>query len=349
MTAKVVNITLLSLSMLSTLTVSSQGVEIKRPKFHNSIHTERYLSPSDKVSDYLYYDDSEGYTDYTHDVLGRTTAIRKAGEVWKNHPCKISYSTNDSDEVKRYCLEDMESQVITPLGFYAEGSLRVTTTENEDGRKLSIYTDRDGKKILERRGPDNDTYFVYDNFDRLRAVLMPGYQTNPDLQQQAYLYQYDLVGNMISKTLPGCSPIRYWYDCHNRCIAEQDGELLKRGGLYRFKLYDCIGRIAIVGITETDPSNILNGFVKYEENVSGISCTNYSELVSNTINITVNQIETINYYDDYKFLSGSFQDKFGGLRASTNSKSKGKISGKLTGQSDGQFLVPSTLTAYLVN
>ena len=76
---------------------------------------------------------------------------------------------------------------------------------NEDGVRVTTYSDVTGKKILERRGSSNDTYYVYDRYDRLAYVLMPEYQNENDLdllEKRAFLYEYDAKGNNTIKKSP---------------------------------------------------------------------------------------------------------------------------------------------------
>ena len=60
--------------------------------------------------------------------------------------------------------------------MWREGALRGVLTSDEDGISTEVFSDLWGRKVLERRNGNNDTYFVYDDAGRLSFVLTPGMQ-----------------------------------------------------------------------------------------------------------------------------------------------------------------------------
>ena len=105
-------------------------------------------------------------------------------------------------------------------------------TTDEDGHTLTIFTDKLGRKVLERRASDegnNDTYFVYNDLGQLRFVLSPEYQNDRHKAIFAYEYRYDNRGNVVKKILPQCEYIQYWYDTADRLIYMQDGRMRTKG------------------------------------------------------------------------------------------------------------------------
>ena len=85
------------------------------------------------------------------------------------------------------------------------------------------------------------------------------------------MYKYDDRGRCIEKQLPGCEPVKYWYDNANRLQSEQDGHLRSQS-LYRNYRYDAIGRLTLQTISGT----------------RGVASENNAKAV-----------EVKNYYDDY--------------------------------------------------
>lgn len=288
------------------------------------------------------YNDNSGYDTSEYDPLGRPLTKQRSGSLWKQHPAKIIYSANSSGQVKLYRIGTSQNSFPAQNGFYTAGTLRSTTTVDEDGKSITVFTDRDGKTILERRDTDNDTYFIYDDFNRLRVVLTPKYQSDPNLGRNAYQYAYDIVGNLISKSVPGCEPERFWYDRHNRCIAEQDGEMEGSNYLFRFTLYDPLGRPALRGLTRTHPDNIKIGFVKFSSDTEGVGNSGYVALSDSCFNIDVESLESVTYYDNYDFLQGGAGDRFATLAHSTPNltRAKSKVTGQLIAVSDGS-MIPS--------
>ena len=99
-----------------------------------------------------------------------------------------------------------------------------------------------------------DTYYVYDNLNRLRFVLPPKYQDENNLGYYAYRYEYDGRGRMTKKQLPGCSPVQYWYDGRDRLIRMQDGVLAQTGS-FRVWTYDALDRQVAQSIQQTGGSS----------------------------------------------------------------------------------------------
>lgn len=299
------------------------------------------------------YEDDGAFENLEYDALGRLKQVCKAGDSWKSRPATVSYLTNSPGDVKKYKV------VFSPFtleddGYYNGGTLSGTCHTNEDGIKVTVYTDAFGKKILERRGTNNDTYYVYDDFGRLTYVLMPEYQNNNDLDYYSFQYRHDANGNLVKKKLPGCEPIEYLYDNCDRCISVQDGELREKG-LYRFMLYDGIGRLVIQGLSSTCPDPYNNWIVNYSSSSNSIEHTGYDVAEGTSLrspvlppptepqlysclNLTIEALEVVNYYDDYSFLNGSNGDAFSGLTLTNTPNAKGLLTGTLVKASDGETL-----------
>ena len=164
------------------------------------------------------------------------TAVTNAGAAWAVHPRTVHRSANTAGEVRLYSASDLGNP-----GWYAAGTLLCERVTDEDERTVSVYRDREGRTVLERRGNDNDTYFIYNDIGQLRFVLSPEYQVTADTAMYAYSYQYDNRGRCTSKRLPGCGPVRYAYDNADRLIREQDA-VMAASGIWRHYSYDRFGR-----------------------------------------------------------------------------------------------------------
>jgi hypothetical protein len=73
------------------------------------------------------------------------------------------------------------------------------------------------------------TYYVYDDFSQLRAVLQPQYQDNPSTADYAFLYERDIRGRIIGKKTPGAGIVNLVYDNFDRQVLSQDAAQLARG------------------------------------------------------------------------------------------------------------------------
>lgn len=211
--------------------------------------------------------DPFGYSQTSYDALERTTEITLPGKAWNENKKStiMQHLTNTANEVKKYTAS---GNTLNEAGYYEAGTLECTQTTDPDGLTIKSYKDLFGNVVLERRASNFDTYYVYDNYNRLRFVLPPKYQEEKNLGYYAYQYEYDGRGRMVKKTLPGCEPIRYWYDKNDRLVKMQDG-LLAQSDYYRIWGYDELGRAISQGIE-------YNGNLLY--------------------------YEILNFYDDYGFI-----------------------------------------------
>lgn len=113
---------------------------------------------------------------------------------------------------------------------------------------METYTDNEGRTVLERRihtdtkGTEHlDTYYVYDDLNRLRYVLPPQAEeifrqagetrsgSDKGIADYAYVYRYDGNGNCISKKMPGSEEVEMVYDKARRRVLSRDGKCRKEG------------------------------------------------------------------------------------------------------------------------
>ena len=224
-------------------------------------------------------------TQYEANPLVRVAKVTGAGEQWHSNDRSVrtdrmtNRTSVDSLRCRLLTAEDGGDTVMNVrcTGDYADGTLYVERTADEDGRTLLTFTDRQGRKVLERRicanesttnSPSSnlDTYYVYDGLGQLRAVLPPVLAhellTGSTLSTEgrdifAYLYQYDNRGNCIAKKLPGCAWTRYAYDAGNRPVLSQDGRQRAQGRM-TYILYDPAGREAVRGSCQGSPAEYRN-------------------------------------------------------------------------------------------
>lgn len=288
------------------------------------------------------YDDAFAYTRNHYDGLDRVTLSETAGEVWHKAGKTVTteYLTNGEVDVKRYDAP-LDSISLQKAGYYAPHTLLATRTTDEDGHTLTVYTDKLGRKILERRGKDNDTYFIYDVLGQLRYVLSPEYQNAGYKAKYAYEYRYDDRGNVVKKILPQCGTTQYWYDRTNRQTFMQD-DMLKAQGRYRFTLYDNQGRVAVVGMCGSCDRSFMGVLslptVTYtkKKGVGGSGYTLCSKGLIGERNLT---IETVNYYDGYDFLTGCHKSDYAPISTTSGSiRTQGLLTGSITAASNSGYL-----------
>ncbi len=198
-------------------------------------------------------------TEYDNSPLDRVTKQTGAGAAWHTTGKGVTsaYALNMENEVRLYNV-DLFTGTLSLNGSYNAGSLQKVTTTDEDGHSVETYTDNTDKTVLtvavdgEKR---LETYYVYDDREQLRWVLSPeaSYQlgTTVDatlLNRLAYYYEYDRLGRMTVKRLPGCEPIYMVYDKRDRMVLSQDGnQRTADSKKWSYSVYDNNNRIVESG------------------------------------------------------------------------------------------------------
>ena len=269
-----------------------------------------YMTESDIRSRGYFYQDNSCFTQYHYDALDRVTAVDIAGDKWRQdgRQDRTEYLTNTlSDEVLHFEAPDDGSYSLvnpenTSFRYYPSGSLSKVISYDADDKGVTVFTDLQGKKILERTDA-GDTYYVYNSLGQLRFVLTPAYNEKSCSKAMfAYEYRYDNRGRVEWKKLPGTEHIQYWYDDADRVMAMQDA-MIRNDSKYRFFIYDNFGRVAIQGLCSqyTHHDNVL-AKATYDKGSSGFMGTGYA-VSSDVVGAFANpELEIVNYYDSYDFI-----------------------------------------------
>ena len=149
------------------------------------------------------------------------------------------------------------------IGWYSPDELVVEKTTDADGRVTSVCKDHFGKTIHTSVGNNGNTYYVYDLYDRLRAVIGSGIELTDTLNM--WRYDYDSLGRMSSKGIPGSVREYYTYDDEDRIIA------ILRDGVLKEMEYDAFGRVLKVWQTLPGGSRVLLEQNTYDEYPSGVT------------------------------------------------------------------------------
>lgn len=256
------------------------------------------------ISQSTYNGDSRGFSEVEYDALDNPIFTSTSGAAWQGKGKETNYRTNTQGEVRKYTCSDLSGR-----SFYSVNSLLCTEQIDEDGIRISVFEDFMKRTILERRylnGDYIDTYYVYNNLGLLSYVLPPKYHTDSDsiaLDAYAFHYTYDNYGRVKTKKMPGCAPVEYWYDKGDRIICMQDGQL-RSNNMYRFFLYDQLGRLCIQGTTPTCYEQRQFSHLSRTDMGPAFQFTGYAYFGNLTECPAADcEVEVVNYYDDYSFLS----------------------------------------------
>lgn len=287
--------------------------------------TGNYVSPTVyKTADRAYYQGDQkpfrliGYENCPSDKVIRQFG---PGELWHRNgrAVRMEYTSNTSAapyDCRIYTTEG-DGASVRCKGNYPANELFVVKTTDEDMNPVYIFTDKEGRLILERRMAGTvkyDTYYVYDIYGNLTFVLPPtasdaisavnalyDIASTPVLQQYGYHYQYDSRNRCVSKKLPGCRAVVMKYDKADRLVFSQDGN--QSGKQWTFRLYDKYGREAIMGTTSTNS-------IPNPVNTAAIATfTGSGPLAGYTCPLSLSGpcLLTVNYYDHYGYLSSQGQ------------------------------------------
>ena len=109
--------------------------------------------------------------------LNRVLEQGAPGQEWQlgNHSINSYFETNTSGEVIHWEVS-VDGELID-AGAYPTGTLIVNVISNESGYQTRAYVNAEGTTILKKTEGANgewlETYYVYDDFGRLRFVLPP--------------------------------------------------------------------------------------------------------------------------------------------------------------------------------
>lgn len=232
----------------------------------------------------------------TYDNVGRTL---KEYEPYENSSASGAYVSivtldNANVDFTQYGYEDGPTNrvtEVTPPGWYTTttsygaNSNQITvpgfspfglntlfkeTTTDPDNRVSISYKDMRGRLVLSRRNdtgsaPNIDTYYDYDDKDRLRTVYPPATSISTD--SLIYEYVYDDRDNIIFKKIPDQDGMHYLYNNRNLLTFSQDGNMLANNHWLHTK-YDTYGR------------PVSTGFVNNGNFADGGSNPNYNEELS---------------------------------------------------------------------
>lgn len=219
--------------------------------------------------------------------LKRVLAQAAPGEVWQlhaanNHAVHTAERPNhlEQDTVRRWLPGyGTERENLQPDGVYAPGTLWVTQITDEQGQVSRSYTDLEGRVVLKQvsLGRVNtyttgsgdstcyherrnwlSTYYVYDDFGRLRAVIPPLAEQrlrahnwlvdDAGLERLLFRYHYDEQGRLVEKKVPDQDGYTYMvYDEQDRPVLTQDVAQRARAEWTATK-YDTLGRVVLTAL-----------------------------------------------------------------------------------------------------
>jgi RHS repeat-associated protein len=266
-----------------------------------------------------FFNNLEGFyysnTIYDGSALNRVVKETQPGNSWtgNNIGPRMDYTFNTSmDSVQIWKIGNNLTDTPTVSGVYAPGALALLITTDENENKVMEYKDMEGKLILKKVQLNDtlydgyygwlSTYYVYDYFNNLRYVLSPkavqyawsnSWVLNSIVRNElCFQYNYDSLGRMITKIIPGAGMVNMVYDARNRLVMSQDS-MQRYNGNWIVTGYDSMDRKIITSLWANSNTR------SYFQSAAGIS-TNYPTLSGTYSTLTED------YYDDYTWETRSY-------------------------------------------
>lgn len=209
-------------------------------------------------------------TGFEASPLNRVLAQASPGERWSmsQRPVTAEERPNTArDSVRRWQPGyGSERENLVYQGVYAPGELWVKQSQDEQKQTARAFTDKEGRVVLKQvaqqggNAPDQwlSTYYLYDDFGRLRAVLPPkayqlirqnnGQVTGASVERLLFRYHYDAQGRLTEKQLPDQAGYQYTvYDALDRPILTQDVTQQATQEWVATK-YDALGRVVYTAL-----------------------------------------------------------------------------------------------------
>ena len=282
------------------------------------------------------------FTEYIYDgsPLDRVSAVVGPGQEWfgSGRSFRSERMTNSSVDTSILSCTTFSvsgysdtSFTIRKEGFYPAGTLLVEKKIDEEGGTAYIFTDRNGRKMLERRILEGevsaDTYYVYDAFDDLRAVLPPTLSRDLKLSAssswnscsdpivgRAFLYVYDHRRRLTASRTPGTGWTLTVRDRTGFPVLTQDASMREKE-LWAFSVPDALGRICLSGLRQNNDACDGNGVGSLSDQIGDVKvrATRQREPVDTsgtifgyaveglTVELT-DRILAVYYHDDHSFI-----------------------------------------------
>ena len=198
-----------------------------------------------------YHGDSKAYVYKRYEQSSRDKVLSVAQPGYADvHETEYSEDVRASFPKLRW----VDGTGVVTNGTYDAWDLLEERTVDADGRRVAKVSDHAGRLLGTLQGnavpspsDPSPTYYIYDCYDRLRAVASSGIALTDTLNM--WRYSYDSHDRLSSRGIPGSVREYYTYDSEDRIIS------IQRGSDLLSTTYDAFGRVVTVSLTQgNDPS-----------------------------------------------------------------------------------------------
>jgi RHS repeat-associated protein len=277
-----------------------------------------------------------GKTDFEPSPLNRPVKTYAPGNSWvgAGRGVEAKYWINtDADAVRIWTVTDGTLGTFgtyTSPGVYLAGELYKNITEDENGKQVIEFKDKEGKVILKKvqlteaaydDGTGRDctgwlcTYYIYDDLGNLRCVIQPGgieilsqngwaidYTPAGLADEQCFRYEYDQRNRMMMKKVPGAGEVYMVYDIRDRLVMTQDANMRNASSQWLVTLYDALNRPVQTGLWNN--SSTFSSHMAAANDVANFPYPNSTYPSADALSSGY-ELLTETYYDDYSWVSTS--------------------------------------------
>ena len=188
-----------------------------------------------------YHGNSSAYYGRSYEESSRDRVLKSTLPGYASHPDEAH-----TDVTSGFPMLLWRHSTVENNGTYSSGQLVAEVTEDADGRVTYSVKDHHGRLLATKKdgsgtGWSASTRYVYDELDRLAAVIGAGIAVSDTLSM--WRYGYDDLGRLRSKGVPGSVREYYTYDSEDRVIT------VTRGNEFTEISYDTFGRVTAKYIT----------------------------------------------------------------------------------------------------
>ncbi|MFD2872652.1 DUF6443 domain-containing protein [Mucilaginibacter ximonensis] len=244
---------------------------------------------------------------YETSPLGRVIEQGEVGAVSQpgtGHSVRASYQVNtDNDGIYSYTIDSAGVFQDT----FNTGTLTKTIVTDENGHRLAVWKDRQGRTVtrtqLDAPTAYYSTDYYYNDLGQLGYIFTPISKREDNFTSAVYRFNYDSLGRVIQKKDPEKGWVYTVYNRSDQPVLSQDSNMRVKNQWVYMK-YDAEGRMVQTGIYTNDTITTRKALQAYCDNSfptlwetwqPGTGYTNNAFPTSSTTPYT--QF----YYDDYSF------------------------------------------------
>lgn len=284
---------------------------------------------------------------YEQAPMSRVTNLKIGGSSWGGNSnyagiTNVYGFNNQYEQIVQWNIGYASGDMPSFAGYYPVNTLIKSVSRNESDKRTIIYTDFTGRKILQKQqlkdeGPDLDenghagwlcTYYVYDDFNRLRYEISPRAVewllanspgtwtlTTTIVEELCSYKEYDERGREVVRHSPGSGAVYMVYDKRNRLVLVQDAlQRARPVKQWSYLLYDELDRPVVAGLVNynsQDRNDVQYNYVNYlplntvtipvlAGNLGSENVKVHTPVISSSCTgCGTNIVNSIHYYDNY--------------------------------------------------